>query len=134
LTYISTESEIDTRELISRCFALEKTVAVPRITAGEIVFYEIKSLNETGKSKFGILEPVKSTKKAQINNSTFCVVPALACNGNGFRLGYGGGFYDRFLSSFSGFSAALCYSYNIIEIPVEAYDRAVDIVITERRD
>ncbi|MCL1824229.1 MAG: 5-formyltetrahydrofolate cyclo-ligase [Oscillospiraceae bacterium] len=131
LTYISTENEIDTHELISNCLRLKKQAAVPRVEGSELAFYEINSFFELEKGKFGILEPVKTCKKAQINKNTLCVVPALACNENGFRLGYGKGFYDRFLCDFPGKSVVLCYSGNMIELPVEPHDVAADIVITE---
>ncbi|MCL2637455.1 MAG: 5-formyltetrahydrofolate cyclo-ligase [Oscillospiraceae bacterium] len=131
LTYISTEKEVDTRALIKKCFELNKRVAVPLSGVHEIAFYEINSLSDTEEGKFGIREPLKTQKKAQISNKTFCVVPALACNEKGFRLGYGKGYYDRFLAEFNGTSAVLCYSENIIEIPTEPHDHAVDMIITE---
>jgi len=138
LTYISTEKEIDTRALIEKCFELGKRVAVPLTGVHEIEFYEIKSLAETRRGKFGIREPLKDLhgadtprQIAQINKSSFCVCPALACDGHGFRLGYGKGYYDRFLSGFEGISAVLCYKENIIEIPVQTHDCAADLIITE---
>ena len=138
LTYISKKNEIDTRELLSWCFKAGKRVAVPRIIVSggvhNMVFYEIGSFQVLEFGKFGISEPLKSCKKAQINRNTFCVVPALACDSQGFRLGRGGGYYDRFLAEFEkqiGKTAALCYSENIITLPVEAHDKAVNFIITE---
>ena len=144
LTYVSTDGEIDTHELLTGCFAAksplqsEKRVAVPKIVKTEtnvsaIEFYEIKSLSDLEKSNFGILEPVNSCKKAQINNSghIFCVIPALVCNPDGFRVGYGKGYYDRFLADYAGESAVLCYLDNIREFPVEPHDRAASIIVTE---
>ncbi|MDR2531369.1 MAG: 5-formyltetrahydrofolate cyclo-ligase [Oscillospiraceae bacterium] len=139
LTYISAESEIDTREFINKCFELGKRVAVPKIAVHKMMFYEIINLDNTIKGKFGIPEPliIHEADSAHLNeqinnNNTFCVVPALACDKRGYRLGYGGGYYDRFLAEYIGYSAALCYFDNIIGIPVEAHDCAVDMIITER--
>jgi len=134
LTYISIKNEINTRELLSYCFKAGKRVAVPKIHVRGIEFYEIGSFQVLEFGKFGISEPLKSCKKAQINRNTFCVVPALACNPQGFRLGRGGGYYDRFLAEYSskiGKTAALCYAENVIELPVEEHDKAVDFIITE---
>jgi 5-formyltetrahydrofolate cyclo-ligase len=131
LTYISKENEISTLDFINQCFILKKRVAAPLTGVDEIEFREFENLSDTEMGKFGIREPLKTCKLAQISKGTFCVVPALACNKRGFRLGYGKGYYDRFLNSFSGTSAVLCYEENIIEIPVENHDRAADIIITE---
>lgn len=131
LTYISTEKEIDTRAFINQCFAMKKRVTAPLTDVHEITFHEISSLSDTAEGKFGILEPLKTCKTAQISNESFCVVPSLACDERGYRLGYGKGYYDRFLESFGGTSAVLCYSENIIEIPTEPHDRAARVIITE---
>jgi 5-formyltetrahydrofolate cyclo-ligase len=135
LSYVSVGGEIDTLELLMKCFEMKKRVAVPKTGAQCMDFYEISGLSElekTEKCAFNIPEPVNSCKKAQINSSAFCVVPALACDMSGFRIGYGKGYYDRFLAGYDGMSAVLCYHDNIREIPVEAHDRAVSLIVTER--
>ncbi|MCL2018685.1 MAG: 5-formyltetrahydrofolate cyclo-ligase [Oscillospiraceae bacterium] len=138
LTYVSAAGEIDTRELINRCFEYGKRVAIPKITDSQTVrsmaFFEIESLHGLARGKFGILEPDISYTEAQINKNapfTFCVTPALAYNTSGFRLGRGGGFYDRFLADYNGTSAGLCYEENIKDFPVEAHDVPVNFIITE---
>ena len=132
LTYISTETEIDTRMLINYCLEAGRRIAVPRTGAEEMQFHEIKSFEGLFKSSFGILEPSEGCSKAQLGSNSFCVVPALACDTAGFRVGYGKGFYDRFLKNYSGKSAALCYFENITELPTEPHDIAVWAVITDR--
>ena len=131
LIYVSMGTEIDTLKLIDRCFGAGKRVAVPRVNTAGMAFFEISSLRETELGKFGISEPLKTCKNAQISSNTFCVTPALACDLQGFRLGRGGGYYDRFLADYKGKSAVLCYSENVIALPVEAHDIAVDFIITE---
>jgi 5-formyltetrahydrofolate cyclo-ligase len=134
LTYVSTEAEIDTRKLIEKCLGAGKRVAVPLSDVHNIVFYEINDFADLSQGKFGILEPLKTCKTANINDSDniFCVVPTLACDRSGFRLGYGKGYYDRFLAEYGGVSAALCYECNIMQLPLEPHDAAVNMIITER--
>jgi 5-formyltetrahydrofolate cyclo-ligase len=133
LTYVSSEAEIDTRKLIEKCLGAGKRVAVPLTGVHSIEFYEINDFADLSQGKFGILEPLKTCKTANISNTnTFCVVPALACDRSGFRLGYGKGYYDRFLAEFRGVSAALCYECNIMQLPLEPHDAAVNMIITER--
>jgi 5-formyltetrahydrofolate cyclo-ligase len=131
LSYISTVHEIDTRKFISRCFAAGKRVAVPKTEVHGIEFYEIFGFGDVAEGKFGILEPVNSCVPVQINKDTLCVVPALACNEHGERIGYGKGYYDRYLNSASVRSAALCYAENVISFAAEPHDEAVDLIITE---
>jgi len=131
LTYVSTAQETDTHELIRKCFEAGKRVAVPVVDVHGITFYEINAFSDLSPGRFGIFEPAKTCKTVQIYENTFCVVPCLACDEKGFRLGYGKGYYDRFLAEFSGVSTALCYSCNIMQLPIEQHDVAVDMIITE---
>ncbi|MBQ8410261.1 MAG: 5-formyltetrahydrofolate cyclo-ligase, partial [Ruminiclostridium sp.] len=62
---------------------------------------------------------------------TVCITPALSFDNDGYRLGYGGGFYDRFFEKFDGISVGICYDSFIGSVPKEEYDRSVDILVTE---
>ena len=82
---------------------------------------------------YGIPEPPEHLPEITDFNGAFCVVPALAFSKNGQRLGYGGGYYDRFLSDFDGVSAGLCYSdFFINKLPAEKHDIALDIIVSEK--
>ena len=133
-TYVSEGFEPDTLGIIHSAFANGKKVAVPKCgDKGEMEFYLIKSINDLEKGKFGILEPIEGKcKKAIPTEKSLCVVPALSFDAQGYRLGRGGGYYDRFLKDFKGKSAGLCYhSFLRLSLPKDAFDVAVDIIVTE---
>lgn len=130
LTYISTEIEVDTIRFINEMLRLGKTVAAPLCEGKNMRFIKISSLNDLEAGAFGILQPKGNEEITDFSNSV-CVTPALSFNKDGFRLGYGGGFYDCFSEKFSGISVGICYESFIGEIPLEEFDRPVDILITE---
>lgn len=134
--YVSKEIEVDTLEIIDRAFKDGKKVAVPRCVIGErsMDFYIIKSINDLEKGSFGVLEPIVSQcQKITDLSKGFCIVPGFCFDKEGYRLGYGKGYYDRFLSDFKGVTAGICYS-NCIEkyLPHGYFDRPMDFIITER--
>lgn len=134
-TYISTEIEVDTRNLIEYCFKNSKRVYVPRCEEGhKMDFYEISSLEGLEISKYGIPEPSPlKHKRFSGEYKGVCIVPALSFDKSLSRLGYGGGYYDRFLSENGGLiKIGLCYECCIAEkIPAEEFDVSADIVVTE---
>jgi 5-formyltetrahydrofolate cyclo-ligase len=123
LTYVSTKLEVDTRRLISHCFAQSKHIAIPIIIDDKMRFFHTCDIGEAGE----IGEEATSLE----NKNSICVVPALAYNDSRFRLGYGGGYYDRFLSEYSGYSVGICYSEFIMDIPTQEHDERVDKVLTD---
>ena len=136
LTYVSTAIEVDTREIIRQAWADGKTVCVPRCREGERLmdFYEITSFDQLEKGAFGVLEPVpdKCRKVTQFDDS-FCIVPGLGFDHFGFRLGYGKGYYDRFLSRYDGFKVGICYNECISHrLPRGRYDVPIDLLATPR--
>lgn len=134
LTYVSIGSEPDTLGLISAAFANGKKLAVPKCVEGNnLDFYFIKSTDDLIKGKYGLLEPdVNKCKKATPTEQSLCIVPALSFDAKGFRLGKGGGYYDRFLKSFKGKSAGFCYnSFLTLSLPADSNDMPVDIIVTE---
>ena len=133
-TYVSLDPEPDTLGIIHAAFANGKKVAVPKCTdKGVMEFYFIKSQSDLVKGKFGILEPdVTKCKKATETENSLCIVPGLSFDAKGYRLGRGGGYYDRFLKDFKGKTAGLCYhSFLRLSLPAESYDVPVDIIVTE---
>ena len=133
--YVNMESEINTIDIIIKLLDMGKRVAVPKVLPGnkEMVALEIKSLldlNESG--AFGILEPDMS-KKDVGNEVDLIILPGLAFDKRGYRIGYGGGFYDRFLERYNSIKrVSLCYNFQIIDnIPEEDFDEAIDTIITE---
>ncbi|MBF0906466.1 MAG: 5-formyltetrahydrofolate cyclo-ligase [Atopobium sp.] len=136
LTYVSVSSEVSTRMFIECALRDGKTVAVPRCLPGHCLeFVAIASLEQLVAAPFNLLEPAKelpAVTEDQKNNS-ICIVPALLVDTKGYRLGYGAGFYDRFLSTYPGKKICLAYQQNLSRtmLPHTTFDVAVDEVITE---
>ena len=128
LTYASTPIEVDTRRLIGYCLEKGIPVALPRSGDTELSFYLIKSENDLKTGRFGIDEPPED-RPALYDEKALCVVPALCADGKGARLGYGRGYYDRFLSKFGGTSVIICYSNFKREVPAEPHDFKANLTI-----
>ncbi|MBQ5545397.1 MAG: 5-formyltetrahydrofolate cyclo-ligase [Clostridia bacterium] len=136
LTYVSTAIEVDTREIIRVALSEGKRVACPRCIDGtrQMAFYYIESLEELTPCTFGVPEPEALPQRLyQGSSHPICIVPGLAFDRWGYRLGYGKGYYDRFLSGYRGWTVGLCYSDCVeYKLPHGHYDRAVDRLITEK--
>ena len=136
LTYVSVSSEVSTRMFIERALRDGKTVAVPRCLPGHCLeFVAITSLDQLVPAPFNLLEPSKDLSALTEGHmdDSICIVPALLVDTKGYRLGYGAGFYDRFLSTYSGKKICLAYQQNLskTELPHTAFDVPIDMVITE---
>lgn len=136
LTYVSVSSEVSTRMFIECALRDGKTVAAPRCLPGHrLEFAAITSLDQLIAAPFSLLEPAEELSaltEDQMSN-TICIVPALLVDTKGYRLGYGAGFYDRFLSTYSGKKICLAYQQNLskTKLPHTELDVPVDMVITE---
>ena len=135
--YVSFGEEPDTRQLIARALADGKRVACPRCSQepGIMEFYYITSADLLVPGRFGIPEPPAEHPAGCPNGACLCVVPGLCFDVRGHRIGYGGGYYDRFLARFGGVSAGICYDAMLIDgrLPHDRLDRRVDAVVTDRR-
>jgi len=136
LCYVSTPIEVGTHEIIKRALADGKRVAVPRCVPGTrlMEFYYIESLDELEPGSFGVYEPRPDPKRLLTDlREGLCLVPALSYDLSGYRLGYGKGYYDRYLSAFEGSLVGLCYSDCIEKhLPHGRYDRPVETLVTEQ--
>ncbi len=130
LVYASSEIEVDTRRFIKRLLDEGKTVAIPKCEGKLMKFLRIGSLGELVKSRFGVDEPISGAEITDFSG-TVCIVPALRFDKDGFRLGWGGGFYDRFLKDYQGYSVGICYEMCCGDVPKDTFDIETDIVITE---
>lgn len=137
LTYVSTEIEVDTREIISRALADGKRVAVPRCIDNTRLmdFYFIKDVDDLEGGYMGVLEPIpEKCEKMTDFSEGLCIVPALMFDLYGYRLGYGKGYYDRFLSNFCGETLGICYNRCVREkLPYGKFDKCVERIITQSR-
>ncbi len=134
--YVSLRSEVDTHSIINFAFEQGKRVAVPRCVEGtrELEFYYIDSMDDLSAGTFGVLEPEQNAEnRVSDYKSGLCIVPALSFDCEGFRLGFGKGYYDRFLSIFESTVVGLCYSDCVVDkLPHGKYDKNVDILVTEK--
>lgn len=127
--YASTPIEADTRRIIDFCLEKGIKTALPVSGDTELTFYYISSQQELKTGRYGIDEPVCRNSAAIPDENTLCIVPALCADGNGLRMGYGKGYYDRFLSDFCGKSVIICYRSFKMKVPSEVHDKAADYTI-----
>jgi 5-formyltetrahydrofolate cyclo-ligase len=134
--FVSFKSEVDTHKIIKYAAEDGKTIYVPKIQSKEkgIEIFKIEDFNQLKKGYFGILEPVEGCVPADKNTIDLILMPGVAFDRLGGRLGYGAGFYDRFLSGMDekANKIALAYHFQILNrIPMDKYDIPIDGVISE---
>lgn len=133
--YVSTEQEIGTKTIIDDAFAGGKTVCVPRCSAnGVMTARRIASWDDLHtRGAFGILEPDEHTPVIPPAEIDLAIIPSLACDRQGYRLGYGGGYYDRFLPQTAAIKVALCAHNRLVDsLPHETHDVRCQIIVTEK--
>ena len=136
LLYAATEIEVDTREILRVASELGKRVYFPccQVAQHAMRFYQASSFEEMRASHYGILEPAATPDAEWMGHSrTLCIVPAQAVDRRGMRLGYGGGYYDRFLARHPLVQTiGLCYSAGLVDsVPTETYDIPLEMILTE---
>jgi len=132
LVYISTDEEVSTINLITELLKQNKSIYAPKVVGKIILFYKIESLNSLIKGKFNILEPI-SENLFQNDGYSVIIVPGLLFDKNNNRIGYGGGYYDRFLKDNILYKIGVCFSNFVVDnLECENYDIKMDEIITER--
>ena len=128
--YFPIGSEVDTHSIMLDILELGKNMILPKIIDDNLEFYVIPNLGKLEKGRFDIMEPKDSCKKAE---KIDCIlVPTVGISKSGDRLGYGSGYYDKFLSFTDAVKISLTYSKQIVKsIPSESYDIKIDLIITE---
>lgn len=136
--YISFETEWDTRNIIEEAFKEGKKVAIPKTIpeVRRLDFYQIRDLSQVEKVKSGqilIEEPIiKESTYLDKNKIDLLIVPGLVFSKDGYRIGFGGGYYDRFLVDFANQSLSLLSEKQLKDsIPINEYDMPVNHLITE---
>ena len=137
-TFVNYGSEIGTTNLIKRALRDDKIVAVPYMTGNphEMVFIRINTIDELKPNKIGILEPEYNADNViKSNKDTLIIVPGLAFDNDFYRIGYGGGFYDKYIDENEYMTTVgVCFDEQITNIvPRDEYDRAVDIIVTNSK-
>ncbi|KGX88880.1 5-formyltetrahydrofolate cyclo-ligase [Pontibacillus litoralis] len=132
---ISQAHEINTRPIIERAWKEGKKVVVPKCYPKErqLIFYKITSFDELESVYFGLKEPIiEQTTEWSKEHIDLMIVPGLMFDVKGYRVGYGGGYYDRYLVGYNGATVSLCTEHQLIEqVPFDSYDIPVQHLITE---
>lgn len=142
LTYYSIGSEVDTHGLIDRALQAGKVVALPRCQRGNrtMGWHAIATTTDLVPGFGGLLEPRDDASTLihphELGPAALALVPGLVFDRHGYRLGYGGGYYDRFLSRFSGISLGLARASQMVESldamgAIGTFDRPVQLIATE---
>lgn len=144
LTYVSVRSEADTYGLMDFCFKNHINVYVPRVSGRDMDFYRISSLHDLESGYMKIPEPVAECpvwnetgdekENGEANpDDTIIILPGAVYDRGFYRIGYGGGFYDRYLKRHPGITAAgICYGFQIIDsIPRDEWDIPVNMIFSD---
>lgn len=128
--YLPYNQEVRTVPMLERALADGKQVAVPKVCGEDMKFIYLTDLNQVEKGYAGIPEPIADEPVANDPNA-LVLMPGLAFDKEGHRIGYGGGFYDKFLAAEPEHpTVALCYDFQMVDqIPTDDYDIPVDCVL-----
>lgn len=127
MSYVSIHGEIETQYINRRILSQGKTLLLPKTyKEGIMKAFEVRDLSELAKNSFGLHEP-NETKEFLPD---LVIVPGVAFDKKGNRLGFGGGFYDKYLQGKTLKTIALCYEFQVVEIlPKEEHDIPVNEII-----
>lgn len=132
-SYISYKNEVDTHQFINWCLRLQKSICVPKIVHNDIVLKQITSLSDCRPGIMGILEPVDATPSVNPHSIQIYIVPGLAFDVQGYRLGYGKGYYDRLLKDVPGRTIGIGYTDQLIyELPHTKTDIPLSKLVTDQ--
>jgi 5-formyltetrahydrofolate cyclo-ligase len=135
--YAPAHNETDTAEILAAAFLAGKRVLYPAVCDDRMVFRQVDGLECLAAGCFGILEPCPTGNDHQADEADLIIVPGVVFDLSGHRIGYGKGFYDRFLEhpGRKGHLIGLCHDFQLIDgpIPAEAHDIRMELVVTDRR-
>ncbi|MFC9415567.1 5-formyltetrahydrofolate cyclo-ligase [Bacillus mobilis] len=133
---LSMENEVNTYPIIEKAWEQGKKVVVPKCNKGTrtMTFRQISNFDQLETVYMNLREPIPAlTEEVGADDIDLQIVPGVAYTGRGERIGYGGGYYDRYLVHYKGKTLSLAYSFQMVEhIPVEPFDKNVEKIITEK--
>ena len=136
LIFMSISHEPDTDEIIRHALRAGKTVAIPKCVGNDLVFYRIDSPDDVNPGRFSVPEPVRTDDqyRVRMTDQSLIILPGLAFDKNGFRLGYGAGFYDRYLKDDSYRNKLMiAFSFQEVDqVPIHTDDVPVDWIVTDK--
>lgn len=138
LVYAAIQSEAELHEFCEQAWKDNKSLYFPRVQDKDMEFYRIRAWGQLKEGSFHVPEPDVAGYDLEIYDGTtkaWMLVPGVAFDADGWRMGYGGGFYDRYLDRFLNLHlTGIAFGEQIAEqIPVEVYDHRMDDVITEQQ-
>lgn len=135
LAFASIRNEVRTRPIIEAMHRAGKRVALPRVVEDGLVLHLFEPGEELVDGAFSVPEPPREAPHIEAADVEFGLVPALAVDPRGYRIGYGGGYYDKLLPALRGASTCvLAYDFQLVaEVPELPFDAAVDLVVTDAR-
>ena len=134
--YAPIHNEVDTARIAADALASGKRVVYPAVAGHGLVFREVGELASLHKGAFGILEPCPSCMVVEPEDVDMFILPGVAFDLTGHRIGYGKGYYDKTLHRLEGQGrfVGLCYDFQLIDaIAGESHDVRMDMVVTEKR-
>lgn len=136
-TFVSFKSEVDTHKLINHAINEKKVICVPRIKSKQagIEVFKINDLADLETGYFGVPEPMECCHPVDIRDIDLTIMPGLAFDREGGRVGYGGGFYDRFLMKMERrlYKIAPAYEFQLLDkVPMDDWDIPIDGIVTEQ--
>ena len=137
MAYVTFGSEFETGEFIADLFVQGKKLVLPRVERGSraLTLHAVRDLaQELEAGVWGIRQPRADCPAAAASQVEFVLVPGVAFTANGGRLGYGGGYYDRFIGGLASRPPLIAAAYSLQVVPVlpmSASDQRVDLVVTE---
>jgi 5-formyltetrahydrofolate cyclo-ligase len=135
--YRALRFEINPEAALEQAFLQGKRVLLPRVerATGELALHEYRQGDALEESGFAVPEPLASAPTVEDDVVDVVLVPGLAFDGRGYRLGYGKGFYDRLLPRLTrAVRIGLCFELSLLaEVPAAAHDQPVDFIVTDKR-
>ena len=129
--YLSFENEVKTDEIILELEKRKKQIFVPKIYGKVMKSVKINTKTTFLSNNFGIKEPIGEPSDT---NNFVAIMPCLAVDKQGKRVGFGGGYYDKFLANKNALKIVLCYDFQVVDkIDSEPFDIPVDYIVTDKR-
>ena len=133
--YMDCKNEVETKKVIEQCWKDNKTIAVPKVFGEIMKHYVITSYDDLEKGYFGIPEPKHENLQEIVCEDGLMILPGVAFDVSRHRVGYGGGFYDRYLEAHPDMKKiAFAFEFQVFpQVPFENFDIKPEIIITEKR-
>ena len=131
--YAAVRNEVETEWLHGELVKQRKQVFYPKIDGKSLRFFEVEKVADLVKGRWGIREPLEDVVK-EVNEIETIIIPAVAFDERGYRIGFGKGYYDRCLEKYRGVIVGCVYDFQVFDdVPHHKGDLRCDWIVTERR-